>query len=500
MSSSDLFIDITLPNGKSYKQPIGLFINNEFVAAKTGEFIESIDPSTGEVITKVHCGGVDDVNDAVKAAKAAFPEWKKLTGAEKRDLFLKLATLVERDFDILAQIEAFDSGKPVATNAIYDIQEVIEVLKYYAGWADKITGKTIPLGTKLGYTLHEPYGVVGCITPWNYPLAMFGWKLTALAAGNCCVFKSSELTPLSVLYFAQLFKEAGFPPGVANIVSGYGAVAGNALVEHLDVNKIAFTGSTVTGQAIQRAAAVNLKALSLECGGKTAMLVFEDANFDQAVKWGAAGIFSNMGQICTGSSRMYIHESIYEKFLESLKQHALEEYKQGHPFEEGVVMGPQVSKLQQEKILGYLKSGKEQGARVILGGDVPKGEQFEKGFFIQPTIFADVTQDMKIVQEEIFGPVVSIGKFSTDEEAIALANDSKYGLGAALFTQDITRAHKVAADLEAGMVWINSNNDSDVKIPFGGVKMSGYGRELGEYGLEHFTEAKAIHINLGNDL
>jgi aldehyde dehydrogenase (NAD(P)+) len=498
--SSDLFVDITLPNGKIYKQPIGLFINNEFVAAKTGEFIETVDPSSGEVITKVHKAGVEDVDLAVQAAKKAFPAWKKLDGAAKRDLFWKLATLVERDAETIAALEAYDSGKPLSTNAVYDVEEVVEALKYYAGWADKVTGKSVPLGNKLGFTLHEPYGVVGCITPWNYPLAMFGWKLTCLAAGNCAVFKSSELTPLSVLYFAQLFKEAGFPPGVANIVSGYGYEAGNALVEHLDISKIAFTGSTVTGQAIQKAAAINLKALSLECGGKTAMLVFSDADFDQAVKWGAVGIFSNMGQICTGSSRMYIHESIYEKFLEALKAHVLEDYKQGHPFEDGVVVGPQVSGPQQEKILGYLKSGKEQGARVILGGGIPEGEKFSKGFYIQPTIFADVTKDMKIVQEEIFGPVVSIGKFSTDEEAVELANDSVYGLGAALFTQDITRAHKVSADLEAGMVWINSNNDSDIKLPFGGVKMSGYGRELGEYGLEHFTEAKAVHINLGNRL
>jgi len=498
---SDLSVTIKLPNGESYEQPTGLFINNKWVPAKSGEFIESINPSTGEINAKVHSAGKEDVDDAVLAAKEAFKTWKKVPGTEKRDLLWKLAEIVDSKREILASLEAHDSGKPRDTNAIYDIDEVIDMLKYLAGWADKLTGKTIPTNPeKFAYTIHEPLGVVGCIIPFNYPLAMFAWKLTSIAAGNTAIFKSAEQTPLSILYFANLFIEAGFPPGVANIISGTGAIAGNALVEHLDVAKIAFTGSTKTGQLIQKNAAINLKSLTLECGGKTPLIVFEDADFEQAVKWTAWGIFNNMGQICTGSSRVYVHDSIYEKFLTALKNHVLEEYPQGLPFEKNVVVGPQVSKQQYEKILAYLESGKSEGARTILGGGKPKRSDLQNGYFIEPTIFADVLPHFKIVQEEIFGPVVSVGKFSTTEEAISLANDSVYGLGASLFTKDITRAHTVAQELEAGMVWINSNNDADVKIPFGGVKLSGYGRELGEYGMSAFTQAKAIHVNLGMKL
>lgn len=499
---SDLFVEITCPNGQSYKQPTGLFINNEFVAATSGEFVESINPATGKPICKVHAAGVEDIDKAVKAAKAAFPAWKQMDGCERRDLLLKLAALVERDRDILGALEANDSGKPKDSNAVYDVDEVVALLKYVAGWADKLEGSVIPAGpNKFAYTIREPIGVVGCIIPFNYPLAMFGWKLTALAAGNCAIFKSAEQTPLSVLYFAQLFKEAGFPPGVAQVVSGFGRVAGDALVKHPDVQKIAFTGSTATGRVIQKVAADYLKPVTLECGGKTALLVFDDADLEQAVKWTAFGIFYNMGQICTGSSRAYVHESIYEKFLQELKAHVIAEYPQGLPFEDGVVVGPQVSKAQYDKILNYIQSGKDQGARVVLGGKVPDRKDLQDGYFIEPTIFADVKQDFKIVEEEIFGPVISIAKFTTDEEAVSLANDSIYALGAALFTKDITRAHLVAQQLESGMVWINSNNDSDVRIPFGGNKMSGNEtRELGKFGIEAFTVAKAVHVNLGNKL
>lgn len=496
---SDVYTQITLPNGQSYKQPTGLFLNNEFVPATSGEFVESINPSTGAPICKVHAAGVADIDTAAQYAKEAFKTWKYVDGCERRDLLLKLASLVERDADILAALEANDSGKPKDTNAIYDIEEVVALLKYVAGWADKLEGSTIPAGpNKFAYTIREPIGVVGCIIPFNYPLAMFGWKLTALAAGNCAIFKSAEQTPLSVLYFAQLFKEAGFPPGVAQVISGFGAVAGDAMVRHPDIQKIAFTGSTKTGQLIQKVAADHLKPVTLECGGKTALLVFGDADIEQAVKWTAWGIFNNMGQICTGSSRAYVHESVYEKFLEELKQHVIAEYPQGLPFEDGVVIGPQVSKIQHEKILGYIDIGKAEGARVVLGGKQPDRADLQSGYFVEPTIFADVKPDFRIVKEEIFGPVIAIGKFTTDDEAVALANDCIYGLGASLFTKDITRAHTVAQKLESGMVWINSNNDSDVRIPFGGVKMSGNEtRELGKQGIEAFTVAKAVHVNLG---
>ncbi|ONH65737.1 Aldehyde dehydrogenase [NAD(P)+] 1 [Cyberlindnera fabianii] len=499
---SDLSVEITLPDGSTYKQPTGLFINNEWVAATSGEFVESINPATGKPICKVHAAGVEDIDKAAKAAAEAFKTWKNIDPAERRDMLLKLASLVERDTDIITALEANDSGKPKDTNAIYDVQEVIELLKYVAGWTDKLSGETIPAGpNKFAFTIREPIGTVGCIVPFNYPLGMFGWKLSALAAGNCAIFKSAEQTPLSILYFANLFKEAGFPPGVAQVVSGYGAVAGDAMVKHPLIQKIAFTGSTKTGQLVQKNAAEYLKPVALECGGKTALLVFDDADLDQAVKWTAWGIFNNMGQICTGSSRAYIHESLYEKFLEELKAHVISDYPVGLPFEKDVVVGPQVSKAQYEKILGYIKSGKEQGARVVHGGKIPDREDLKDGYFVEPTIFADVKQDYTIVREEIFGPVIAIGKFSTDEEAVELANDCEYGLGASLFTKDITRAHLVAQKLEAGMVWINSNNDSDIKIPFGGVKMSGNeSRELGKIGIEAFTVAKAVHVNLGNKL
>lgn len=498
---SDLFVDITLPNNLTYKQPIGLFINNEFVPAQSGEFINSINPASDEVITKVHAAGPEDVDIAVKHARAAFKAWKKFDGSDRRDLFLKLASLIERDYDLIAAIEANDSGKPLDNNARFDVDETLEVIKYLAGWTDKIQGRTIPTTSKkFAYTIMEPIGVCGLITPFNYPLAMSAWKLASLASGNCAIYKSSEYTPLSILYVVQLFKEAGFPPGVIQVLSGSGAVAGDALVKHLGVDKIAFTGSTFTARKIQSNAAINLKPVTIEAGGKTPVLVFDDCDFDEAVAWSAIGIFSNMGQICTGSSRIYVQETIYEKFLSALKVHVEKEYPQGLPFEADVVVGPQVSKVQYEKILGYIKAGKEEGARVILGGDIPSRPELQKGYFIQPTIFADVKPHFKIVQEEIFGPVVSIAPFKTEEEAVQLANDTVYGLGASIFTKDITRATLLAQDLESGMVWINSNNDSDCKVPFGGVKLSGHGRELGQYGVETFMAPKAVHVNLGNNL
>lgn len=494
---------IALPDGKTYEQPLGLFINNEFVAAKSGEFLETFNPSTGESICKVHAAGAEDVDIAVRAAVKAFPGWKKMSGSNRRDLFFKLASLLQEKRDIFGSVETFDSGKPKQCNALPDIDETIELMKYLGGWCDKLEGKYIPVDDKkFAYTVHEPIGVVGCIIPFNYPLSMFAWKLTSLAAGNCAVFKTADQTPLSVLYLANLFVEAGFPPGVLSILSGTGAVAGNAIVVHPDVHKIAFTGSTATGALIQKQAATHLKKLTLECGGKSPLIVFKEADLEQAIKWGAAGIFSNMGQICSGSSRMYIHESIYEEFLAGLKKHVVEEYIQGCPYEEKTIVGPQITKVQKDKILAYLKSGKEQGARIVLGGGEPTtlDAKLSKGYFVEPTIFADVTPDMKIVREEIFGPVVACAKFSTEEEVIKLANDTPYGLGACVFSQDISQAHRVANEIEAGMVWINSNNDCSVSVPFGGTKMSGYGRELGAYGLAEFTQAKAVHVNLGHKL
>ncbi|KAK6459069.1 mitochondrial aldehyde dehydrogenase [Scheffersomyces xylosifermentans] len=500
--SAPLEFEVTLPDGNKFTQPAGLFINNEFVKSVAGKTLESINPATGEVNGVVYAAEAEDVDIAVKHARAAFKEWKKVTGVERGILLNKIADTFEEKRDLIGAIEAWDSGKTKEANAVYDIDECISCFRYFAGWADKIQGKVIQNDPKkLAYTIHEPFGVCGQIIPWNYPLAMAAWKLApALAAGNVVVLKTSELTPLSLLYVAQIFKDVGFPPGVVNIISGFGATAGKALASHLDVDKIAFTGSTVTGQAIQQAAASNMKAVTLECGGKSPLIIREDADLEQAVKWAAFGIMSNQGQICTSTSRIYVHEKVYDQFLTEYAQHVKEEYKQGTMFDSSAVVGPQVSKVQHDKILNYIDIGKKEGARVVLGGEKNTEGDLSKGFFIKPTIFADVKPGMRIVNEEIFGPVVAVGKFTTDDEAITLANSTQYGLGAAIFTKDITVAHYLATEIQAGMVWINSSNDSDVHIPFGGVKMSGVGRELGEYGLSMYTQAKAIHVNLGNKL
>ncbi|KAI3405899.1 ALD2 [Candida oxycetoniae] len=498
--SLELEYPVTLPDGQTFKQPSGLFINNEYIKSVAGKTLDSINPSTGEINGSVYAAEKEDVDIAVAAAKKALPIWKKkFTGEDRGILLNKIADAFVKNRELLGAIEAWDSGKNKETNAVFDIDICVQTFRYYAGWADKICGKLIqndPL--KLAYTIHEPLGVVGQIIPWNYPLAMAAWKLApALAAGNTVVLKTSEITPLSLLYFAQTFKDVGFPAGVVNILSGYGATAGSAMCVHPDIAKIAFTGSTATGKLISKMASDTMKLVTLECGGKSPLIIREDADLEQAVKWAAVGIMSNQGQICTSTSRIYVHEKIYETFLTQFAQHVEQEYKQGTMFDQGCVVGPQVSKQQRDKVFNYIEIGKAEGARVVLGGEKNEQGEFAKGYYIKPTIFADVQPNMRIVKEEIFGPVVSVGKFSSDDEAITLANDTSYGLGSAIFTKDLEKAHKMAGEIEAGMVWINSSNDSDARIPFGGVKMSGVGRELGEYGLNMYTQAKAVHVNLG---
>ncbi|ODQ64989.1 aldehyde dehydrogenase [Nadsonia fulvescens var. elongata DSM 6958] len=499
--SSPTEIELTTPSGLSYKQPVGLFINNEFVLSKEAdsEPIQVYNPSTHEEIVKVQSADKSDVDVAVSAARNAFNSvWRDTEGSERSRLLYKLVELLERDHDILSQIEAWDSGKPYYANAKGDVTASITNYRYYAGWADNINGRTIEASSKkFAYTLHEPYGVCGQIIPWNYPMLMASWKVApAIAAGNCIILKLAENTPLSMLYFAKLVVEAGFPPGVINIFTGLGSVSGAHLSGHEGVDKIAFTGSTATGRAIMKLAANTIKNITLECGGKSPMLIFEDADLDQAVKWAHGALFSNMGQICTAISRVYIHESIYEKFIVLYKQRLEEVSKVGGAFDESVFQGPQVSKLQQEKILDFIKIGKKEGARLVTSEELPS-DLHSEGYYVPPTIFADVSQDMTIMREEIFGPVAALSSFSTQEEAITKANDSEYGLAASIFTQDITRAHNVAKKLESGQVFINSGNDSDYRIPFGGYKMSGIGRELGEYGLINYTQTKAVHVNLG---
>lgn len=486
--------------GITYEQPLGLFINNQFVKSKKGETLSTVNPSTGKEITEVYRASEEDVNEAVRVARHAFTSvWKKTTGMEIAALLRKLALLMEEHRDVLTAIEAMDSGKPRHTNASGDVDECINVFNYYSGWADKIVGKTI-MGNedRLCFTRHEPYGVCGQIIPWNYPLAMAAWKIgPAIATGNVIVMKTAEQTPLSMLYFGTLVQKAGFPPGVINVLSGYGREAGAALASHVDVDKIAFTGSTATGKLImEMAAKSNLKAVTLECGGKSPMLVFDDCDLEQAVKWAHAGIMYNMGQVCSATSRIYVQEGIYEKFVLAMKKYVEEATKLGDVMDETVEHGPQVTKEQQQRVLGYIEKGKQSGARLVTGGFAPKRE----GYYIQPTIFADINQDMAIVREEIFGPVVVIGKFKTEEEAIKKANDTSYGLGSSVFTENLTKAHRVAAEIDAGTVWINSSNDSDIRLPFGGFKMSGIGNELGEYGLQTYTRVKAVQVNLGSRL
>ncbi|KAF5234316.1 hypothetical protein FAUST_7701 [Fusarium austroamericanum] len=495
-----LEVQLTAPNGRQYTQPTGLFINNEFVKAKSGKTIVAIDPATEKTITEVQAAGEEDIDIAVKAARKAFenPEWKDLDTAQRGKLLLKLSVLAERDAEILATIDSWDNGKPYTAAMAEDVAEVISVFQYYGGWADKNHGQMINLGPdKWAYTRHEPVGVCGQIIPWNYPVMMAAWKLgPALACGNTVVLKAAEQTSLSVLYLAKLIKEAGFPAGVVNIVNGYGAEAGSAITAHPGIDKIAFTGSTITGKTIMKKASETLKSVTLETGGKSPLIVFDDADFEQAVKWSHGGIMGNMGQICTATSRIFVQDTIYEKFLEAFHKQVKSSTVIGDPFDENTTHGPQVSKAQYEKILSLIESGKSEGAGLLTGG----ARSGDKGFYIQPTVFRDVKPNMKIVREEIFGPCVVIAPFSTEADAIERANDTEYGLGAAIFTENLRKAHRVAAGVQAGTVWINSSQDTHWGVPFGGYKQSGIGRELGSYALSAYTQVKAVHVNMGMQL
>ncbi|RGP72609.1 aldehyde dehydrogenase nad+ [Fusarium longipes] len=489
---------ISLPNGKTYDQPTGLFINNEFVAATGDEFVVT-NPHTEEEVIKLKGASKEDVDKAVQVARKAFEgEWSELAAVERGAFLYKLAELIDRDRELIAAIDAFDNGKPFSACLAGDLDESYNVFRYYAGAADKISGKTIETSpAKLAYVLQEPLGVCGQIIPWNFPFMMLAWKVApALACGNTVILKPAEQTPLSALYFGNLVKEAGLPAGVVNVLPGLGPSTGKAIAGHMDIDKVAFTGSTNTGRAIMKDAANNLKNITLECGGKSPSIVFADAELEQAVKWCHFGIMDNKGEVCTSTSRIYVHEDIYDKFLEKFVQVTKENDKLGSPFDEATVQGPQVSKTQYDRVLSYIEEGRKSGARLLYGGS----KYGDKGYFLQPTVFADTTEDMKIMKEEIFGPVVSIAKFSTDEEAIKKANDTSYGLAAALFTEKVARAHKVARKLQAGMVWINSSGDSHFGIPFGGYKSSGIGRELGQYALDAYTQPKAVHVNLGFEL
>ncbi|KAJ8662200.1 hypothetical protein O0I10_001893 [Lichtheimia ornata] len=491
--SSNFVAEVTTSKGEKISIRTGLFINNEFVAG--ANTIDTVNPTTGEVIAAVQAAEEEQVNAAVDAAEKAYRDvWSKTTGRERARLMNKLADLIEEHVDELAKIETLDNGKGIAFSKGFDVPEVAKTLRYFAGYADKIHGKVMETQGKLSYTRHEPIGVCGAIIPWNFPIMMLGWKIgPALCTGNTIVVKTSELTPLSAFKLGEYIKEAGFPPGVLNIITGYGAIAGDKLARHPKVGKIAFTGSTAVGRMIMKAAAEsNLKKVTLELGGKSPNIIFDDADLDQAVAWAHKGIFFNHGQVCCAGSRIYVQEGIYDKFLERFKEYT-SKTKVGDPFSEDTFQGPQVSKVQFDRIMGYIESGKKEGATCYMGGN----RLGDKGYFIEPTVFTDVKEDHVLMKEEIFGPVVAVSKFKTIDEVVEKANDSAYGLAAAVFTSNISTSITVANKLEAGTVWINCFNELDYNTPFGGYKQSGIGRENGEYALDNYYQVKSVKINIG---
>ncbi|PWN54381.1 putative Iad1-indole-3-acetaldehyde dehydrogenase [Violaceomyces palustris] len=489
-------LNLTFPNGGKSTVNTDLFINNKWVPALDGKTFATINPTTGKEIGQVAEASAKDIDVAVKAARAAYEtSWgEKVPGFERGKLLLKLAEIVEANLEELANIESLDNGKAVAIAKAFDASEVAACLRYYAGWADKNQGKTIEVNdTKFTYTRHEPIGVCGQIIPWNFPLLMFAWKIApALATGNVVVLKTAEQTPLSAYKMCEFIAQAGIPPGVVNVVSGFGPVAGAAIAKHMDIDKVAFTGSTLVGRNIMKnAAETNLKKVTLELGGKSPNIIFKDADLEVAAKWAAFGIMFNMGQCCCAGSRVYVEEEIYDQFMEVLEK-VCKSLPKGDPFQASTFLGPQISQLQQDRIMAYIDSGKKDGAKVRIGGSKGSGD----GYFVEPTIFTDVNPDSKIAREEIFGPVVVCSKFKDEADLLRIANDSMYGLAAAVFSRDVSRAIGTAHKLNAGTVWVNCYNQLNSQVPFGGYKASGIGRELGEYALTNYTNVKAVHVNL----
>ncbi|XP_063699354.1 retinal dehydrogenase 2 [Culicoides brevitarsis] len=473
-----------------------LFIDNEFVDAKSGKTFATINPATGTKLADIAEGDKADVDLAVAAAKRAFARnsvWRNLDASARGTLLNRLADYMQRDSTILANLETLDNGKPFE-DSVFDVQCSIDTLRYYAGYADKIYGKTIPSdGSFLTMTRKEPIGVVGQIIPWNYPLLMFAWKIgPAIVTGNTIVLKPAEQTPLTALYSAALCKEAGFPPGVLNIITGYGPTAGAAISEHPDVRKVAFTGSVPVGQIIAQAAArTNLKKVSLELGGKSPLVVFADADLDEAVEIAHNAIFANHGQNCCAGSRTFVQEGIYDAFVKKAAEKA-KARKVGDPFQKDTQQGPQVDDEMFKKVLGYIESGQKEGAKLEAGGK----RHGNVGYFIEPTVFSNVTDTMKIAKEEIFGPVQSIIKFKTLDEVIERANNTNFGLAAGVITNDLNTALTFAQAVEAGSVWVNCYDAVVPQAPFGGYKMSGSGRELSADALDLYLETKTISIKV----
>ena len=471
-----------------------MLINGKWVDAASGKTFPTYNPATGEVLAHVAEGDREDIDRAVAAARAAFDKgpWRNITPSERGRVIWKLADLLEKRLEEFAQLECLDQGKPLGLTRMVDIPTSIDQLRYYAGWATKVEGSTIPIsahGAKfLAYTLREPIGVVGQIIPWNFPMVMATLKLApALATGCTVVLKPAEQTPLTALMLGELIQEAGIPDGVVNIVTGYGETAGAALAAHPHVDKIAFTGSTEVGKLIVHAAAGNLKKVSLELGGKSPNIVFQDAEIESAIPGAANAIFFNQGQVCCAGSRLYVEDKQFDKVVDGVSQLA-SKIRVGPGMESTSDMGPVVSEEQMNRVCSYLESGFSEGAKAVTGGS----RQGEKGYFVKPTVLVNTNEKMKVVREEIFGPVVTVMPFSDVDDLIAKANNTPYGLAAAVWTRDIKKAHRTAAALRAGTVWINCYGVLDSAMPFGGYKQSGWGREMGKEMLELYTEVKSV--------
>ncbi len=484
--------------------PKKLLIGGRWVDAAAGKTFDTVNPATGETLARVAAGDGEDVNRAVIAARAAFDgPWSRLTAAERSAVLYKIADLIEAHAETFAQLETLDNGKPYATALRDDVGGTVAYFRYYAGWPTKIHGDTIPVSVVpdiLGYTLRQPVGVCAQIIPWNYPLMMSAWKLApALAAGCTCILKPAEQTPLSALLLGQIMLDAGLPEGVVNVLTGFGETAGAALAAHMDIDKIAFTGSTEVGKLIMQAAGrSNVKKVSLELGGKSPHIVFADADLAAAKEGAAEGIFYNMGQDCTAGSRVFVERRVYDEVVQYIVDNS-KGRTIGNGMDESTEIGPLVSQEQLDRVTGYMRIGEQEGARVLSGGARATEGDLAKGYFVQPTVLADARNDMRIAQEEIFGPVVSVIPFTDVEDVIEQGNRINYGLGAGIWTNNLQKAHKVAAALKAGTVWVNTYNLIDPAMPFGGFKQSGIGREMGFAGIELYTEIKSVWVNLAQE-
>ncbi len=477
------------------RKPKMLLIGGKWMPAKSGKTFETINPANEEVLALVAEGDKADVDEAVKAARKAFEEsrWPRLNPHQRARMLYKIAELIEQHADELAEIETLDNGKAVAQARAIDVAGAAETFRYYAGWCTKIYGETNPSDSAMfNYTLREPVGVCGQIIPWNFPLLMACWKIApALACGNTVILKPAEQTPLSALRLGELTQEAGLPDGVLNIITGFGPGAGSSIAEHPDIDKVAFTGSTEVGRLILKASAGNLKRVSLELGGKSPNIVFTDADLASAVPTSMMGVFYNTGQVCAAGTRIFVQQDKYDEFVDQLTKFSAS-MTVGDPLDPATKMGPVVSKEQYDRVRNYVDIGRSEGAKLTTGGEPGAG----RGYFIKPTIFADVNNRMRIAQEEIFGPVAAAIPFKDENDAVLQGNDTTYGLAAAVWTRDIGRAHKVARALKAGTVWINTYGAIDPISPFGGYKQSGFGRELGKHSLELYTQIKSVYVKL----